>query len=469
VTPSTAPAYSKRRLAALRHPGFAGFLARDFSQRFAVQMQTVAVGWQVYALRHDPLDLGLVGLSQFLPFIPLGLVAGHVADRFNRRRILALCYATQVLCALLLLAFTLSGVHVVWPVFAVMGLFGVARAFSMPASQAIVPTLVPIESFGNAVALSSSSFQVATIAGPTLGGLLYLAGPQTVYGVVATLLGHCLRADESCESAAGQRRRCFAPASSAQPKATAEISWHGVLEGLRFVRSRPVVLGAISLDLFAVLLGGATALLPAYARDILHVGPTGLGLLRTAPGVGAALAAFVLAFTPIARHVGRWMFAGVALFGVATVVFGLSHIFIVSLVGSAAPWHRRHGERLHPPHAGAAGHTGRDPRPGECGERRFHRRIERAWRVRVGSHRRLVWTGTGGCDRWCRDARGCGAVDALVPSAAQDRQVPRSLIAQGLWGRRTMRLNPLGHELYIIPARLAQVELSGYPLYSYSL
>jgi hypothetical protein len=189
---------------------------------------------------------------------------------------------------------------------------------------------VPIESFGNAVALSSSSFQVATIAGPTLGGLLYLAGPETVYGVVATLLAiACV-----LMSLAKVRRVNVAAASqpaSEQPKAAAAISWHAVLEGLRFVRSRPVVLGAISLDLFAVLLGGATALLPAYARDVLHVGPTGLGLLRTAPGVGAALAAIVLAFTPIARHVGRWMFAGVALFGVATVVFGLSHVFIVSL------------------------------------------------------------------------------------------------------------------------------------------
>jgi MFS family permease len=294
-------------------------------------MQTVAVGWQVYALTHNALDLGLVGLSQFLPFIPLGLVAGHAADRFNRRKILALCYATQVLCALGLFAFTISGLHVVWPVFAAMGLFGIARAFSMPSSQAIVPTLVPIESFGNAVALSSSSFQVATIAGPTLGGLLYLAGPQTVYGVVAVLLAiasilmSLAKAQQISVSAA-------ADSASAPSKPAAAISWHAVLEGLRFVRSRPVILGAISLDLFAVLLGGATALLPAYAHDVLHVGPTGLGLLRTAPGVGAAIAAIVLAFTPMARHVGRWMFAGVALFGVATVVFGLSHIFIVSLL-----------------------------------------------------------------------------------------------------------------------------------------
>jgi MFS family permease len=297
-------------------------------------MQTVAVGWQVYSLRHDPLDLGLVGLSQFLPFIPLALVAGHAADRFNRRRILALCYATQVLCALLLLAFTISGQRVVWPVFAVMVLFGSARAFSMPSSQAIVPTLVPIESFGNAVALSSSSFQVATIAGPALGGILYLAGPQTVYAVVAVLLA----AASVLMSLAKVRHvkqlsvAATAAPASALPDPAAAKSWHAVLEGLRFVRSRSVVLGAISLDLFAVLLGGATALLPAYARDVLHVGPTGLGLLRTAPGVGAALAAVVLAFSPMARHVGRWMFAGVALFGIATIVFGLSHVFIVSLL-----------------------------------------------------------------------------------------------------------------------------------------
>jgi len=319
-----------RPLAALRHPGFAGFLVARFLATFAVQMQTVAVGWQVYALRHDPLDLGLVGLSQFVPFIPLVLVAGHAADRFNRRKILATCYSIQVVCALLLLAFTLTGVQIVWPVFAIMVLFGIARAFSMPSSQAIVPTLVPIESFGNAVALSSSSFQVATIAGPTLGGLLYLSGPQTVYTVVAVLLAIAALL-MSLAKVRPVKIAAISQAAGEQPDPAASKSWHAVLEGLRFVRSRPVVLGAMSLDLFAVLLGGATALLPAYARDVLHVGPTGLGLLRTAPGVGAALAGVVLAFSPMVRHVGRWMFAGVALFGVATTIFGLSDIFVVSL------------------------------------------------------------------------------------------------------------------------------------------
>jgi MFS family permease len=330
VPPSTPLSQAKWPLAALRHPGFAGFLAARFLATFAIQMQTVAVGWQVYSLTHDPLDLGLVGLSQFLPFIPLVLIAGHAADRFNRRKILALCYSIQVLCALLLLAFTLTGLGVVWPVFVVMVLFGIARAFSMPSSQAIVPTLVPIESFGNAVALSSSSFQVATIAGPTLGGLLYLSGPETVYTVVAVLLAiaailmSLARVRPASVAATSQR------GGELRDPAASE-SWHAVLEGIRFVRSRPVVLGAISLDLFAVLLGGATALLPAYAHDILHVGPIGLGLLRTAPGVGAALTAIVLAFTPMARHVGRWMFAGVTLFGVATIIFGVSQLFVVSL------------------------------------------------------------------------------------------------------------------------------------------
>jgi MFS family permease len=328
VPSSTEESQPARQFAALRHPGFSEFLAARFMGTVAIQMQTVAVGWQVYALRHNPLDLGLVGLSQFLPFVPLVLVAGHVADYFNRRRILAVCYAIQVLCALLLLAFTLSGQHEVWPVFAVMVLFGIARAFALPASQAVVPTLVPIESFGNAVALSSSSFQIATIAGPTLGGLIYLAGPQSVYATVAVLLSVAaiLMGFVKVQPKVAAVRAPGSELAAAPPSR----SWHALLEGIRFVRSRPVVLGAISLDLFAVLLGGATALLPAYARDVLHVGPTGLGILRTAPGVGAALAGGLLTFTPISRHVGRWMYGGVFLFGAATIVFGLSHLFIVS-------------------------------------------------------------------------------------------------------------------------------------------
>ncbi|HEU4532407.1 MAG TPA: MFS transporter [Steroidobacteraceae bacterium] len=307
-----------RAFGALRFPNFARFITSRFLATLAVQMQSVAVGWQVYALTGDALDLGLIGLAQFLPFVALVLPAGQVADRHDRRLILALCFAVEVGCGLLLLGFTLSGLTVVWPVFLAMVLFGTARAFSMPAGQAIVPNLVPGEHLSNAVALNSSTFHVATIAGPTLGGIFYLAGPAFVYASVAVLLGIAVLL-------------MMAVQLPSVPRAQEPPGWSTLLEGLRFVRSRPVVLGAISLDLFAVLFGGAVAMLPAYAKDVLHVGPTGLGLLRTAPGAGATLCAMVLAFTPILRNVGRWMFAGVILFGLMTVVFGLSTSFGLSL------------------------------------------------------------------------------------------------------------------------------------------
>ena len=256
---------------ALRHPNFSFFLTARFFATLAVQMQGVAVGWQVYSLSGNPLDLGLIGLAQFLPFAILVLVAGQIADRADRRLILFLCYAVECLCAILLLDFTLTGQQAVWPVFAVMALYGSARAFMMPTGQAIMPNLVPAESFANAVALSSSSFQIATLTGPTVGGLLYLLGPEVVYFTVACLL--------LCSQILTLLVRVERRAASTTP-----ATWRTLLEGLHFVWNKPIVLGAISLDLFAVLFGGATALLPAVASDILHVGPTELGLLRTAPG-----------------------------------------------------------------------------------------------------------------------------------------------------------------------------------------
>jgi len=305
-------------LSVLRHRNFALYLSARLLSTVAVQMQSVAIGWQVYALTGDVFDLGLIGLAQFAPFFLLILIAGHVADRYNRRSIIAVSMGVQLLCGLLLLAFTVSGLTVVWPVFAVLVLFGSARAFMMPASQAILMNLVPIESFSKAVALSSSTFHVAVILGPTLGGLLYLAGPNTVYAAVISLLILAV--------ALMLATRVTAQATHNEP-----ASWHSLLEGLRFVWSRPVVLGAISLDLFAVLFGGATALLPAYAHDVLHAGPTALGLLRTAPAAGAALTAIVLGFWPISRGVGRWMFGGVAVFGAGTIVLGLSDSLPVAL------------------------------------------------------------------------------------------------------------------------------------------
>jgi MFS family permease len=241
-----------------------------------------------------------------------------VADRFDRRLILVGCYALEMFCAVLLLVFALTKIDNPWPVFGTLVLFGTARAFAMPTSQAITPNLVPREAFANAVALNSSTMHVATIAGPSLGGLLYVTGAETVYALVATLLVMSVVMMWQVRLPTIERSR--------EP-----ASWHTVLEGLRFVRSRPVVLGAISLDLFAVLFGGATAMLPAYASDVLAIGPEGLGLLRTAPAIGAATTAVVLAFLPITQHVGRWMFGGVLLFGVATIVFGLSSVFLVSL------------------------------------------------------------------------------------------------------------------------------------------
>lgn len=302
----------------LAHRGFARYLSARMATAVAVQMQTVAVGWQVYDITRDPLDLGLIGLSQFLPFVLLVLPAGHFADRHVRQRLLAACYGLLLLCSLLLLAFSLSGMRVVWPVFAVMTLMGIARAFAMPTGQALLPNVVPPSLFSRAVAVNSTAWQLSVIAGPALGGVIYLLGAPVVYGSVSVLLA------ASVVLMLGVR----APAP-ARHKESASLDT--LLEGLRFVFRRRVILGAISLDLFAVLFGGATALLPAYASDVLHVGPDGLGLLRAAPGVGAALVAVLLAWRPLAERVGPAMLGGVALFGVTTVSFGLSTNFLLSL------------------------------------------------------------------------------------------------------------------------------------------
>ncbi|MFB9242518.1 MFS transporter [Massilia antarctica] len=302
----------------LRHRNFSFYLAARVLGTLAVQMQSVAIGWQVYRMTGSLFDLGLIGLAQFAPFLVLILLAGHTADRYDRRWIIILCLVTQLLCGLMLLAFTASGVSVVWPVFAILVLFGSARAFMMPATQAVLRNMVPDEHFSQAVALSSSAFHVAVIAGPVLGGLLYIEGPATVYLAAATLLVLSVILMSMTHSA---------PQVVNKEPAT----WHTVLEGLRFVWSRPIMLGAISLDLFAVLFGGATALLPAYAHDVLQVDAVGLGFLRTAPGVGAALCSVALAFYPIRRRVGAWMFGGVAVYGVATLVLGWTASFAVAL------------------------------------------------------------------------------------------------------------------------------------------
>jgi MFS family permease len=298
-----------------------------FFSSVAAQMLIVAVGWQVYSLTGRVLDLGLIGLSQFLPFLCLSLFAGHAADQYDRRLIILLCSATFLVCALLLLFIAVGRVGSTLPIFGILGLLGIARAFLAPASQSFVTNIVPFEALGNAIALSSSMFQVATIAGPSIGGIVYAFGQESsgtgsgaewVYGAAAALLAL------SVLMMVLVKRRHVADVRSA-------VSWSSLLQGLHFVWLQKTVLGAISLDLFAVLFGGATALLPAYTRDVLHAGPDIFGLLRAAPGIGAGFCALWLAFKPITQRIGVTMFTGVALFGAATLVFGLTHRFWVAM------------------------------------------------------------------------------------------------------------------------------------------
>ncbi len=284
----------------------------------AVQMQSIAVGWQIYDMTHRPIALGYVGLAQFLPVFGFALIAGHVVDRFDRRLILMACIALQLVCAASLFWLAHRHVGAVWPIYAVLVLFGTARAFSAPASQSLLPALVPQENLGSAFAWNSSVNQSMTIAGPAMVGLIYGYGADVVYAASGVLLAIAIAAT----LAIGTPERVAAQRG---------ISWQSVIAGINFIRSRPEILGAMVLDLFAVLFGGATALLPVYARDILDVGPLGLGVLRSAPAVGAVLVGLALAHRSLGRRTGRTMFASVAVFGVATIVFGLSHDFLLSL------------------------------------------------------------------------------------------------------------------------------------------
>jgi MFS family permease len=292
----------------------------------ASEMLAVAVGWQIYGLTHRPLDLGLVGLAQFLPGIVLFLIAGHTADHVSRKGILETCMGGYALVSVLLYVFAASGLKTVYPIYLVLLLNGTARTFSMPASQALLPTLVAEEHFPQAVAWASSGLRAANIFGPVAGGLLYgaTASPLPVYALatiaylVALLLYSRLRVKGS-----GRPRRERARSAAM------------VFEGLRYIWQNKFVLGAISLDLFAVLLGGAVALLPAYARDILKVGAMGLGMLRSAPGVGAIGMALLLAHRPLGRRQGTIMLWCVFGFGIFTVVFGFSRSVALSLVALA--------------------------------------------------------------------------------------------------------------------------------------
>ena len=302
----------------LRERDFSLFLSGRFCASVAQQITDIAVGWLVYDLTGSALALGLVGLAAFLPVISLVLVTGHVADRVDRRLIMMGCFTLNTLICIGLALFAIWHPPDVWPLYALVVLMGVARAFYQPASQAFVPNLVPRHRFGQAIAWSSSVTQVAVIAGPAIGGLLYIAGAYVAFGGAALLFLVAAVAVTLIRLRAEKVPR---------PK----VDWPTLIAGLTFIRGKPVLFGAISLDLFGVLLGGATALLPIYASDILHIGPAGLGVLRSAPAVGAATMALYLAHRPIARNAGKCMFGAVILFGLATVVFGLSTNFFLSL------------------------------------------------------------------------------------------------------------------------------------------
>lgn len=290
---------------------------------FAYQMLSVAVGWQIYALSHRTLDLGLIGLAQFLPSLLLMLPAGHLADRYERRRILLAAEWLQAL-ALALLA---AGSFLHWlnegVILVLVLVIGIGKAFEFPVRQALLPGLVPPALLPRAMAASASAGQMTIMVGPALGGFLYLAGPDIVYLVSACLY-------------VGAALLFWRMPSVSPPVAHAARTLKTVFAGIAYIRRRPVIFGAISLDLFAVLLGGATALLPAFAHDILHTGPWGLGLLRAAPAVGALVISVWLAHRPLRRGVGKIMFACVAGFGFATLLFALSTSFLLSLAALCA-------------------------------------------------------------------------------------------------------------------------------------
>jgi MFS family permease len=305
------------RWALFRRPGFAPFVAARLGSTLAIQIQGVAVGWQVYDITGDPFDLGLVGLAQFLPSILLVLLTGTVADRFERRIVMAVSLVGQAVCALLLVTFALLDIDVVWPILLVLVGFGTARAFLHPAQQSLVPNLVPAEELSRAIAATTALVRIGMLAGPLAGGLLYEVSAATPYiAAAAVVLGSLA---------------CTLVIPATAQRIAAAPDWRALSAGFRYIWKERIVLGAISLDLFAVLLGGAVALLPVYARDILEVGPWGLGLLRGAPGLGGIAMAIYLSVYPIRDHAGLIMFATVALFGLSIVAFGLSTALWLSL------------------------------------------------------------------------------------------------------------------------------------------
>jgi len=316
---SASAARSEGQFAAFKNPGFLAYWIALILAAFAIQIQTIAVGWFVYDLTRNPFDLGLVGLSQFLPALLLVLVTGSVSDRFSRRSIVAVCLGCMGITAAILLLIMSQGNQTALPIFAVLALFGVARAFYNPARLSIVPNLVPNHQLANAIAANTTGFQFATICGPMEGGLLYAIRPELAFGTSVVFF------------VAAAILVFVAVPKLNRPGNKSPANWQTLSAGFAFIWKNKPVLGAVSLDLFAVLFGGSMALLPVYARDILDVGPAGLGLLQASPAIGAIGVGLVLMTRPIRDHAGIIMFLAVAGFGVATFVFAISSVLWLSV------------------------------------------------------------------------------------------------------------------------------------------
>lgn len=305
----------------LRHPPFLIYLGARSASEFSYQISSVVIGWQIYSLTHSAFDLGMAGLVQFVPTAVLVFVTGSAADRFSRRRVMQACQMLQALVAAFLAWGTFAHWLTVPAIFAAIAVLGIADAFENPATVALLPAVIERGALQRGAAIASGGLQFSAIAGPALGGLLYAISPGAPYALMiafwvsASVLSASIRATKA----------------PAMEKPAESRTWKALLAGVAFLRREPAILGAISLDLFAVIFGGATALLPIYARDILHVGSLGLGVLRAAPAAGALLMTVVLARHTISRRAGAWMFGAVIVFGLATIVFAISRSFWLTL------------------------------------------------------------------------------------------------------------------------------------------
>lgn len=319
AVPETKPS----KLAVFQHRGFILLLASRIIAIFGNQMLNVAIGYMVWVMTKDPMNLAFVGLAQFTPALALALVTGHVADRYDRRRVVNICYLVEAICAALFFAFVYFQLTEIWPLFLILVLLGAARAFYQPASQALLPNLVPADIFPTAIAWSTSSNKFATISGPAIAGLFtdwFGVGVVFAMGVGFYTLGALL---------------ILGIGKTTQSSKREPLTWGSLVAGFTYMRTKPIVLGAISMDMFAVLFGGVTALLPIYATDILDSGASGLGLLRSSPAVGALIAGLTLTQIPPMRRSGVVLFISVAIYGLATVVFAVSEIFVLSMIALA--------------------------------------------------------------------------------------------------------------------------------------